>query len=79
MSEHRGVLDEASDVRAPRSPQRRRRDPSTDVADDIHAVKCAHLVLEHEVSVRRGVTGVAGDQFDQLVGDGVHEPSGPTS
>ena len=49
------------------------------IAGDVRAVKCAHLVLEHEVSVRREVTGVAGDQFDQLVGDGVHEPSGPTS
>ena len=52
---------------------------STDIADDVRAVKCAHLVLEHEVSMRGGVTGVAGDQFDQLVGDGVHEPSGLTS
>ena len=49
------------------------------VAGDVSAVKCAHLVLEHEVSVRRGVTNVAGDQFDELVDDGVHEPSGPTS
>ena len=49
------------------------------VAGDVHAVKCAHLVLEHEESEGRGVTGVAGDQFDQLVGDRVYEPSGLTS
>ena len=32
------------------------------VAGDIRAVKCAHLVLEHEESERRGVPGVAGDE-----------------
>ena len=32
------------------------------VAGDVRAVKCAHLVLEHEESERRGVTGVAGDE-----------------
>jgi len=62
MSEHRGVLGVGGEVRAPRSPRHRRRGPSTDVADDVRAVKCAHLVLEHEESEGRGVTGVAGDE-----------------
>ena len=35
---------------------------STDVADDVRAVKCAHLVLEHEESEGQGVTGVASDE-----------------
>ena len=61
-TEHRGVPSVGGDVRAPRSPWRRRRGPSTDVANDVRAVKCAHLVLEHEESERQGVTGVAGDE-----------------
>ena len=52
MTEHRGA----------RSPRRRRRGPSTDVTDDVRAVKCAHLVLEHEETERRGVPGVDGDE-----------------
>ena len=37
-----------------------RRVPS--VAGDVHVVKCAHLVLEHKESKRRGVPDVAGDE-----------------
>ena len=33
-----------------------------DIAGDVRAVKCAHLVLEHEESEHRGVTGIAGDE-----------------
>ena len=73
MTEHRGVPSVGGDVRAPRSPRCRRRGPSIDVADDVRAVKCAHLVLEHEESEGRGVTDVAGDeQSGQLVGDEVN-------
>ena len=32
------------------------------VAGDVRKVKCAHLVLEHEESERRGVTDVSGDE-----------------
>ena len=68
----------AGDDRAPRSPQRRRRCSSTKespvklarsehrgvpgVAGDVSAVKCAHLVLEHEESECRGVTSIASDE-----------------
>ena len=50
MTEHQGV------------PTRSWRCPSTGVASDVCAVKCAHLVLEHEESKGQGVTDVAGDE-----------------
>ena len=51
MFEHQGVPGVAGDVRG-----------VPDIAGDIRAVKCAHLVLEHEESKRRGVTDVSGDE-----------------
>ena len=32
------------------------------IAGDVRAVKCDHLLLEHEEIERRGVPGVAGDE-----------------
>ena len=51
MFEHQGVPGVAGDVRG-----------VPDIAGDIRAVKCAHLVLEHEESEGRGVTGIVGDE-----------------